>query len=287
MQRHATIHRVILLRVLPPTILVLFGISYMVSQVAGKAVKRAVYEHTETQARHAVDVTSRKIQDLVNSITALASNSLVVSASIHVSLRKRYIRPFFRSLQLPGMAGAHMTMTDYKGNAIASNHRNPTSYHNAPWLQHVMAGKEHIELSSDGMLIAVPVKYGDLTEGMIAVEFGPNDVTTLLAIIPQTGAYAIADAAGTVLFSSDMQLSQVGRQLPSDDSTSWLQLRQDIPGPPSTDIAHRSAFSRRLWSAQAVATVSLVGHAVRAAGSNLRRHVDGSLRHPTSFRFRR
>lgn len=176
MQRHAPILRVILLRVLPPTVLVLCGIAYVLSHVAGNTVKRAVYEHTETQARHAVDVTSRKLQAIIESITVLASNDLLVSASIHTRIHKRYIRPFFRSLRLPGMADAHMTMTDYKGRTIASNYRIPKSYHDATWLQHVMAGNQHIELSSNGMIIAMPIKYGALAEGMIAVEFSPKDV---------------------------------------------------------------------------------------------------------------
>lgn len=246
MQRHAPILRVILVRVLPPTILVLFAISYVVSQVAGNAVKRAVYEHTEIQARHAVEVTSKKIQAIIDSVTALASNDLVVSASIHARLRKRYIRPFFRSLRLPGMAEARMTMSDYKGSTIASNYRNPTSYYNAPWLRNVMAGNPYIELTSRGMLIAMPVKYGALTEGMIAVEFSPKDVATILTIIPQTGAHAIADASGTVLFSSDLQFAAIGRPLPAADSAGWLQIRKDIPGPAQLTLLTAHSLSEVL-----------------------------------------
>ncbi len=88
---------------------------------------------------------------------------------------------------------------------------------------------------------AVPVKYGSLTEGTIVVEFSPYDVTSILTIIPQTGAYAIADATGTVLFSSDMQLAHIGRPLPAPDSTHWLQIRKEIPGdPPLTLITAQS-----------------------------------------------
>ncbi len=154
MEPHAPILRVILARVLPPTILVMFAISYLISHVSGSAVKRAVYENTESQARHAVDVTLRKLESIIGSITALASNDLVVSATIHTRLHKSYVRPFFRSLRLPGMAEARISMTDYKGSTIASNYRNPTSHHNAAWLPQVMKGRPYIKLDGDGMLIA-------------------------------------------------------------------------------------------------------------------------------------
>ncbi|ETX01392.1 MAG: hypothetical protein ETSY2_37255 [Candidatus Entotheonella gemina] len=243
MQRHAPILRVILLRVLPPTILVLFGISYVVSHVVGNAVKRSVYEHTETQARHAVDITSRKLEAIIDSISTLATNDFVVSAAIHTRLHKRYIRPFFRSLRLPGVAGAAMTMTDYKGGTIAANYRNPKSYRDVPWFSHVMAGNPHIELSSNGMLIAVPIKYGLLPEGMIAVEFSSPDVTKILTIMPQTGAHAIADATGTVLFSSNPKLARIGQQLPSADSANWLQVRKEVPGPPQLTLLTAQSLS--------------------------------------------
>ncbi len=270
MQRHAPILRVILLRVLPPTILVLFGISYVISQVAGKAVTRAVYEHTETQARHAVDITSRKLQAIMDSITALAANDLVVSSSIHARLHKRYIRPFFRSLRLPGMSEARMTMTDYKGVTVASNHRNPMSYHDVPWLPHVMLGNPHIELSNNGMLIAMPVKYAALTEGMLVAEFSPSDVTTVLTIIPQTGAHAIADATGTVLFSSDPQLAQIGQPLPSADAMNWLQIKKHIPGPPQlillTAQSMRDAFGPLKQLQQYLWLAMLLGLVVQTVG---------------------
>ncbi len=230
MQRHASILRTILFRVLPPTILVLFGTSYVISHVVGKAVKQAVYERTETQTLHAADLTSRKLQAIIDSVTALAANDLVVSASIHARTRQHYIRPFFRSLRLPGSTKARMTMTDYKGSAIAANHNRPTSYHDAPWLQHVMAGNEQIELSTNGMLIAMPVKYGSLTEGMIVAEYDAVDVTSILTLMSQTGAHAVIDATDTVLFSSDMKLAQVGHQLPPVDAASSLQIRKPVPG---------------------------------------------------------
>ena len=232
MPRPAPILQTLLLRVLPPTVIVLLGVWFVANLVVDKAIQREVDERLAAQAHHAAEVTTRKLQTLFGIVQTLAENDMVVNAAIHSEGRETYMRPFFRSLRIPGPAKAQITLTDYRGRPIASNRRHALSYQEAPWLTHVMEDHELLSLSRDRLLIAIPVKYSGLAEGIIVVEYDATAVEQILTMTPQTGAIAILDSAGAVLFATDSALAQQCRTAPDTDLPGWVHSRIGVPGVP-------------------------------------------------------
>ncbi len=246
MKRPTPILQTLLLRVLPPTILVLLGVWYVANVVVEKAIQREVDGRLVVQAHHASDVISRKLQALLGIVQTLATNDLVVNAAIHTEGRKAYIRPFFRSLRIPGPDEAMITLTDYSGRPIASNHRKPLSYRKASWLAEVMNDHELILLSRERLLIAVPIKYSGLAEGIIVVEYDAEGVEQILTLTPQTGVLALLDSAGGVLFSSDAELAKQYQIAPDFHLPDWVHAEISIPAFPDLKLVAAQSLDEAL-----------------------------------------
>ena len=140
MQRSTHLLLRVLVRVLPTTLLVLLAIWYGVSVVASRAVQREVDQRLTVRATNEAKAVSGKLQTLVEATRTLATNALMVNGVIDTANRTKYLSAFFRSLRIPGPAEAHITLTDYRGRALAWNSQ-ASSYVDAPWLAEVLQGQ--------------------------------------------------------------------------------------------------------------------------------------------------
>ncbi len=228
-KRPARIFPNILIRVLPVAALVLLAIWFTTLVIAARAVHREVDERLATQAVQAAEATSRKLMTLIDTVRGLALNDLLVNSLIDTVYRSNYLPLFFQSLRIPGPAEVQITMTDYRGRGIVSNSGDMITYEQAPWLAEAMEGREVFQLSLKGLRIAMPVLYSGLPEGVFVIEYDTEQIFEILAISSQTGAFAILDSTGDVLFVSEHAPGELGGSDSSADIPGWIVKRNTIP----------------------------------------------------------
>ena len=193
----------ILIRVLPGTIFLLLVILMYASFKAQETVQNEVHDKLTQKSIHLTNQTKKKIDLLHDATAAIASNDLVINGLIDHQKRLNYLTPFFRSLRLPGSKQQQkITMTDYKGNKIASTVQN-VSYAGTPILQTILDGNQIFQLTNDKMTIAVPILYKGHPEGMVVVEFDSNQIQEILEVSPGSDIALILESDGNILYTSD------------------------------------------------------------------------------------
>ena len=147
----------VLLRVLPASVLATLVICLIISLIAKDVLRSQIHDQLNQQADSLASATQVNIDTLLEATRALAANQLLVSGLVDTVGRDNYLPAFFRSLRLPGPAGATISLTDYRGRIVAST-GGVSSYETEPWIARVIADREYFDLSAHGVVMAVPVK---------------------------------------------------------------------------------------------------------------------------------
>jgi signal transduction histidine kinase len=150
--------------------------------------------------------------------------------------RRSYLPTFFQSLRIPGPKNVRITLTDYRGRPLVSNQGKMSTYTNVFWLEKVMNGDDFFLISTKGLLIAMPVLYSGLPEGVLVVEYSAAHIIKILEISSLTTAYAIIHNKENVLFSSNEVLGKAGESNPSTNIEGWIQKLEPIPGFPELSL---------------------------------------------------
>lgn len=180
-------------------------------------------------ASQSADRLAAKLGTLGEAAAALAANDLIINSLVDIDDRDGYLKTLFRSLRIPGPAGAHITLTDYRGRTIRAT-GNAMEFGDVPWLQRVMRGETLFELSAEGLLIATPVLHDGAPEGTIVVNY-PNDrMADVMAVGGGSGATLVVNRAGTVLYSSRPDLAVSGGVVSAVDLSFWLLAESWVPG---------------------------------------------------------
>src|SRR5262249_24259722 len=149
--------------------------------VTSKAVRQEVDERLAAQAVYKAEGLSRQLQTLLEASQSLAANALIVNSLYDVPTRGQYLPAFFRSLRLPGPAAVRLTLIDYRGRVIISNHKQ-VSYTDAPWLGAVLQGELQFDLTRERLQIVAPVQYAGRPEGAVVMEYAAQEVAEILTI---------------------------------------------------------------------------------------------------------
>jgi hypothetical protein len=177
------------------------------------------------------------LQNVVDTAQALAANDLVINSLIDLTDRERYIPTLFQSLGIPGSTRARVSLVDYRGRPIASNAPG-LDHSDKGWIPNVMGGHELIRTDAGGMIVAVPILFEKLAEGMILVELDARGFADLVALPVQADGYAITTFDGsTVYTSADTLLPAKGPEDgPGDRSESWMSVSTLIAGFPNLSL---------------------------------------------------
>lgn len=224
-----------MVRVVPAAVLLLLILAVIVSWVAKVVMLHQARERLNQQALSLAHATQIKLDTLRDATQAIAANQLLVSGLIDTVERANYLTTFFHSLRLPGPTEAAISLTDYRGRTIASTNRS-VSYEDALWLAGVMDDNEHFDLSSKGIIIAIPVKQVGMPEGAVVVEYHADNVRKYLQVSSTVHAAAIVDHNGTVLHSTEPAFVATGRFMPDHIGSEWIEARTTVPEYPQLDV---------------------------------------------------
>lgn len=221
----------VLLRVVPPCILLLLVIWVVTFQAVQSTVKNQLDERLGRDAAHGGAAISERFKTLTKAVAAIAENDLIVNSLIDLAGRDDYLPTLFQSMRLAGPEDAGITLTNYRGRVVASNKVSVT-YENAPWLEKVMRGEIHTRLSAEGLLIAYPVRYGGRPEGTLVYEASATALPALFAAAGNAEATAVVSGDGTIMYSSDPRFADRAGKLTELKSTDWVWVGARIEGLP-------------------------------------------------------
>jgi PAS domain S-box-containing protein len=178
--------RQVLLRVLPPTIVLLAAMSIIFMILNQQARDTETTLRLEQMHDHARDLLQETIQAVHGQASALAVNDLVVNGLVDTMDRGRYLPVLFRSLGAVVGSGVqgHFTLSDFQGKVILANH--VPGYEAPPEeLARLLANvvekeTDLLRLDRRGLLIAVPVQVHGFVEGALSIALHPSSLRHLL-----------------------------------------------------------------------------------------------------------
>lgn len=223
----------VLLRVLPPTILVLLCIGLVTTSIVIRTTGVEVKQHIETVALQSASAVALKLATIAEAGQGLAGNDLIVNSIVDVQERLNYVPTLFRSLRIPGPERVSITLADYKGRPIASNVE-PLSYQDAPWLDAVMGGEQVVRIRAEGLVVATPVLYSGYPEGLIVIEY---DADALSEVVAQPVAFmntVVTFESDVVLYSSNEALVQAMSK--PAKASDWIFDSVSVPEYPDLQI---------------------------------------------------
>ncbi len=264
----------ILWRVLPVSVLLLLAIWYGAAEVTRTTVEAEVRGGLRREADHRADAIATRIAILQDAARAFAANDLIVNSLVDTIERQSYLGTFFQSLRMPGPAGAIITLTDYRGRAIASTGRN-MSYQGEGWLDRVMEGEDAIRLAPSGLIIAVPVIYEGLPEGSLIVEYLGSNLGQFFGATASMINTIVVHDSGFVLFSSIPELTNQWDEIVDVPLGGWVRAEARVPRQPGVSVitvADRAAafktvdqIEKIMLIAITVSILALVGGILLAA----------------------
>ena len=223
--KNNTTLRIISLQVIPITACLLVVIFLIAQSITGQSLSTEITLRLEEGVRQAADSIEARHRSLAQTVNTIASNDLIVNSLIDVQGRDNYIQPFFKSLKLPGLPSATLSLLDYKGRLIATNGDGAPS--DISWVPTVMQGSSHVSTSSSGLHIVFPVIYQGNPEGMILLSLTPERTSEFYEPALKTGYFSVLDSNRTPLYSShpleDLSLARKG------DSTESYWLHSETP----------------------------------------------------------
>lgn len=223
----------VLLQVLPVTVVVLLAIGYFAHVTVRQSALDVHQKLLEQVAAQSATSLAVRLQNVVDTAHTLAVNELVINSLIDLSDRERYIPTLFQSLRVPGSNRARVTLVDYRGRRIASNAPGP-GYSTADWISSVMDGHELVQTDVGGLVVAVPVLYANLAEGMVVIEFDARGFSELVTLPIQADGYAIRAASGSAIFASDSDLLRSDGRDPRN--AEWMTVATTMAGFPGLSL---------------------------------------------------
>jgi len=240
----------VLWRVLPIAIVVMGVIGMIVLSATERTVQESVAEHLDRQSEYVAERIGQRLDTVLDQVTSLAKNDLVVNGLIDTQSRNLYLPTFFASLRLGGELNARISLVDYKGREIFSNNLDAGPLTDAPARVNTLAaGREVYYLGSEGMLLAVPVLVGGLHEGAIAASFPPDTLSDLFdAGVAEIEINVVGDSGTTVYFSSAVDSHSESIE------DRWIEQRHSLPYLPGVDLVtaqHEETAFRTIYQLRA------------------------------------
>jgi PAS domain S-box-containing protein len=226
-------HRIlphILIRVLPATMLALLIIWFSMRILVAETVRRDVHDRIALEAANGARVLGVRLHNIMDSVEHLAGNNLLVNALIDTAARVNYLPLFFQSLRIPGPHNMSITLADYRGRRVAANRHDAPGYVNAPWLDRISKKETVFRISAEGLEAAAPVLYLNSAEGLVAVSYGPDQISKILSLSAPKMVFAVFDRQGDRLFAS---AGAPWKLAPTDfgvPMAGWIETRREIPG---------------------------------------------------------
>ncbi|MCG8547828.1 MAG: ATP-binding protein [Alphaproteobacteria bacterium] len=224
-----------LIGVLPATMLALFCIWIVATTVIRSSLQAEFDRKLAQEAFHASATVETALESVLRTARGLARNDLVLRNLGGAARRLEDLQALFQSLRLPNALGARISLTDARGQRLASNFIGRIQS-NDDWLAATAQNREFLRISENGMTVAVPVSSAGPAVGAVVVEYSRSDLEELLNIPRAASAFALSTDSGIVVFSSDRDFAQPGQAIDGSAMRGWVSKSAVVLGFPTLSI---------------------------------------------------
>lgn len=187
-----------------------------------------VEEQLAVQSLNTSEILSRRLETLVDAVSAVAANDVISNGLVDETNRHSYLPSFFASLRLPGSQENNIILTDYKGRPIAST-LGKIDFSESDWVEAVMSGEAVLNIGPDELIVAVPVLNNGMPEGMLVTVYSAQGVIETLDFPSLSRLSAIVDTGtGEIIYSTIEMFGKQGEQDPGPDLEGWVQSRSFV-----------------------------------------------------------
>ena len=223
--------RRLLYKLLPLALVILLGIGAIIEKVTRAQLESDANVNLERLASQSGQALRGRLDIIQHAAATIAANEILVNALIDISSRT-HLTAFFASLRMPVTGDTYITLTDYKGRALASTTVTRNNFTNQPWLDRVMNGESVLEVSRTKMLLVVPVLYNGLAEGMMVVEFPQATLFEVFRLERSSEAHAML-YNGRVITSTSPEFVIGGEVVFANNTVrhkDWIVARVPVAG---------------------------------------------------------
>ncbi len=192
-------------------VIVLIGaVSYICVDLLIRKTQRLA---VESNAREVAARLSASLDSIQESLSNLSRNNLLVNALIDTTGNLPYIDSFMKGYRPAGHESIRLTLCDFEGKPVASNHPAPPAYGLPELLQQTVerglpfAALRAREGTGQGasLLVAYPIVWGmtNRAEGMLVGEITAGDIVVAQVLNSGTDLGFRVRGADRVLFSQD------------------------------------------------------------------------------------
>ena len=176
----------VLLRVVPPLLLLMVAIGWVVLQLNQQALQRQIEQRLEQQLASGEALFDEALYALREQARGLAGNDLVWNGLIDTEERYRYLPALFRSLRgvAWGEAQARFALLDFRGRVVISNeidgYAGEIFADELPWSARLREEVEVVRLDRHGLLLLMPVRIHGFVEGWLELSVASAELGSLL-----------------------------------------------------------------------------------------------------------
>ncbi|MCG8648540.1 MAG: PAS domain S-box protein, partial [Pirellulales bacterium] len=226
--RFKSLQHTILLKIALPVLTLMLVLVLTTTDQVSNSLYDAIQQRVDDAATHMAQRAGAKVGLVRQACEAVAENDVLVNAIVDVDQRESILKPFFRTLRLPGARDQQITMTDYRGRPITSTARGQQpNFSQERWYRRVMRGESLVEVSETTLLVAAPVRYAGRTEAAVVVTFPLADFLEDLA--PRSrDEVTVFDFDDVVVASTNPELIPSNQAFQTPDR--WLHASANVPG---------------------------------------------------------
>lgn len=195
----------VLWKVVPPSCVALLAIWLLVGIGGVWVLKQNNAQSLKAAAEQQTWAVADKIDNFYNSLRSIADNALTINAFVDPLSVEHFLQPFFRSFRIGHYSSLAMTMTDFTGLVMASNHPAGGVVSLPPkdlWLAPAIDGEEVLTIENGSLIAAIPVRIGSLPEGVILVTLSPADTEALFSSNKHDGQVQLRDQERGIIFEA-------------------------------------------------------------------------------------
>ena len=223
----ASLFALTLIRILPPTLVLLLGLSWFTQQSLQQQLQQQTQNDLNQHSRHGALAISYELKQLQQTSLLLANNPLLINSLIDLNSQQNLLQPLLESASLPGPIPAQVYLFDYRGRPLLNS--SDKTYPNSAWLALVMQGEALLKLSEQGLILAQPVYIGGLAEAALVIEYPPQALSAWLANL-QLGSIALINEKNDILVNQLQPSEAIDQVFASQPSSQWLSAVVEIPG---------------------------------------------------------
>ena len=233
--------RDLVIKLVPISIGILLLVGIIMETVTRRQLESDARLHIDSAAERLASTLEARFTILEESLVGIANNEIIVNSLIDTSSRAN-LALFFNSLRAPVKGDSYITLTDYKGRLLATTSPYKSGFSASWWLKKVLNGERVKIFTSTRMIIAIPVFYNSLPEGILVAEFPMDTYKNLLLVNNYTDDYSVL-LDETVIQSNNIDflipgttVSQKILQNETDFLSGWLLANSNIESAPELSV---------------------------------------------------